>query len=275
MARVKLDDNYFLDDHVDDGCNYLVNGERTGNWALEWIVGKVKMDGEDDIAHNEPNGGDWYQCSAEHSHPVNSNMKAYAAWYLFARLAGWEGSNSTQTKVTSIDIQGEGGSTEINTAQGTLQMTANVSPDDASDTAIIWSVTNATGQATISQEGLLQAVANGTVSVVATAHDGSGVQATIQITISNQTTGISSFNRPAELKQIQVFPNPSSDFIQVQGDIEFPSALRIYNMTGRLIREERIESGDQQMDISGLQEGLFIIRITGTSDNRTVSFIKK
>jgi hypothetical protein len=179
------DDNYFLDDYVDDSCDYLVNGERTGNWAEEWIVGKVKMDGEDDVTHNEPNGGDWYQCSAEHSHPVNANMKAYAAWYMFARMSGWEGDTS------------------------------------------------------------------------------------------NQSTGISSFTRPAELKQIQVFPNPSSNFIQVQGDIKFPSAMRIYNMTGRLIREERIESVDQKIDISGLQEGLFIIRITGTSDNRAVSFIKK
>jgi len=179
------DDNYFLDDYVDDGCNYLVNGERTGNWAEEWIVGKVKMDGEDDAAHNEPNGGDWYQCSAEHSHPVNSNMKAYAAWYMFARLAGWEG-----------------------------------------DTI-------------------------------------------------NQTTGISSFRAPAELNQMQVFPNPSSNFIQVQGDIEFPSVMRIYNMTGRLIREERLESVDQQVDVSGLQEGLFIVRMSGKNYHRTASFIKR
>ena len=68
----------------------MVNGERTGNWAEEWVVGKVKMDGEDDIAHNEPNGGQWFQSSAEHSHPLSANMKAYAAWYMFARLAGWK-----------------------------------------------------------------------------------------------------------------------------------------------------------------------------------------
>ena len=73
----------------------------------------------------------------------------------------------------------------------------------------------------------------------------------------------------------QVFPNPSSDFIQVKRDIEFPSAIRIYNMTGRLVREERLESGDRQVDVSGLQEGLYIIRLTGKRENRTGSFIKK
>ncbi|MCK5465262.1 MAG: T9SS type A sorting domain-containing protein [Bacteroidales bacterium] len=263
------DDNYFLDDYVDDACSYLVNGERTGNWAEEWIIGKVKMDGEDDTLHNEPNGGDWYQCTAEHSHPVNANMKAYAAWYMFARLAGWK------ILVTSIDVQGEEGSTKITTNQGTLQMTANVSPDDASDTTIIWSVTNGSGQATITPGGLLQAVADGTVTVVATAKDGSGIKATIQITITNQTTGISSYSKSADVRKINVFPNPSSDLIQIGGDIEFPSVIRIYNMTGRLIREERLESGDQQVDVSGLQEGLFIIRMNGKSSNRTASFIKK
>jgi len=231
--------------------------------------------GEEDGAHNEPSGGQYYNCSPAHTHAVNGNMKAYAFWYLFARLAGWEGDTSTVGRVTSIDIQGVGCATEININQGTLQMTAKVSPDDASDTTIAWSVTNGTGQATISPDGLLQAVGDGTVTVVATARDGSGVRATIEITISNQTTGISSFTKPAERIQIQVFPNPSSDFIQLAGDIDFPSHIRIYNMTGRMVREERLESGDQQVDVSGLQEGLFIIRMNGKSNSRTASFIKK
>ena len=269
------DDNYFLDDFCDDGCRYLVNGERTGNWAEEWVVGKVKMDGVDDIAHNEPNGGQWYQSSAEHSHPLSANKKAYAAWYMFARMAGWKGDTDAMTLVTSIDVQAEGGSTEISVNQGTLQMSADVSPGDASDTTVTWSVSNGTGQATISPTGLLQAVADGTVWVMARANDGSGVKDSLQISISIQSTDISSFTKPAKLKQIKVYPNPSSDFIQVGGDIEFPSNIRIYNMTGRMIREEMLESGDQQVDVSGLQEGLFIIRMNGKSSMRTASFIKK
>ncbi len=270
------DDNYFLDDYTNDECYYMVDGARTGNWAIEWAEGKVMMDGEEDVAHNEPNGGQWYDCSPAHTHAVNGNMKAYAFWYLVARLAGWEGDTSAASLVTAIDVQAEGGSTEITVNQGTLQMTANVSPDDASDTTIIWSVTNGSGQATITTGGILQAVANGTVTVVATARDGSGVKGTIEITISGQTTtGISSFTRPAGLNQIQVFPNPARDFIQVSGDTGFPSVMRIYNMTGRLIREDRLESEVQPVDVSGLQEGLYIIRLTWKKDNRTGSFIKK
>ena len=32
---------------------------------------------------------DWYSCSSAHSQPLNANRKAYAAWWLWARLAGW------------------------------------------------------------------------------------------------------------------------------------------------------------------------------------------
>ncbi|MHA1191822.1 MAG: hypothetical protein ACTSP9_05940 [Promethearchaeota archaeon] len=80
------DDNYFLNLNVADDCSYT-----GGNWATEWIVGKTEMTSISDTANNEPNGGDWYQCGAAHTHPLNSNLKAYACWYLFARLAGWEG----------------------------------------------------------------------------------------------------------------------------------------------------------------------------------------
>ncbi len=270
------DDNYFLDDYVSDDCSYQVDGNRTGNWAEEWIVGKVKMDGEDDVAHNEPNGGQWFQSSAEHSHALNANLKAYAAWYLFARLAGWQGSDTSGMRlVTSIVVRAEDGSTEISANHGTLQMAADVSPDDASDTTITWTVTNGTGQATISQDGLLQALANGTVTVVATANDGSGVKATLQITISNQTTGISSYHESSDIRNISIYPNPSSDFIQVRGDIKFPSTLRIYNITGRMLRQEVLHSGEQLIDVAGLQEGLFIVRIEGEGRNRTASFIKR
>lgn len=65
-------------------------------------------------------------------------------------------------------------------------MSAAVLPSFADDTAVVWSVTAGTGTATISTGGLLTAVTDGTVTAVATAHDGSGITGSKQITISNQ-----------------------------------------------------------------------------------------
>jgi hypothetical protein len=83
---------------VSDACNYNYDGDGvleetdeadenyypkqpTGgdrNWALDWQA-----------AHP----GEWYECTIRYYHTqhLNDNLKAYAAWWLFARIAGWNG----------------------------------------------------------------------------------------------------------------------------------------------------------------------------------------
>ncbi|MBP1655898.1 MAG: hypothetical protein H6Q31_499 [Bacteroidetes bacterium] len=72
------DGTYFGDRLPNDACEYDGdgNGSREKNWALEWQT-----------AHP----GQWYSCGSAHSQPLNANLKAYAAWWLWARMAGWGG----------------------------------------------------------------------------------------------------------------------------------------------------------------------------------------
>jgi hypothetical protein len=63
---------------LEDNCSYNLDGGGRGNWAVEWRN-----------AHQE--NIDWYTCGSQHSDALNANMKAYAAWYLWARLTGWSG----------------------------------------------------------------------------------------------------------------------------------------------------------------------------------------
>ncbi len=62
---------------------------------------------------------------------------------------------------------------------------ANISPSNASIRTVAWSVTNGTGKATISSSGVLSATAPGTVTVKATAQDGSGKSGTKTVTINS------------------------------------------------------------------------------------------
>lgn len=69
------DGNYF--EFANDNCDYYDStGVLLGNWAEEWQT-------------SHEHGKDWYLCSSAHSKPLNANRKAYAAWWLWARLIGW------------------------------------------------------------------------------------------------------------------------------------------------------------------------------------------
>jgi len=72
------DGDYFGDKLVNDACDYDSNGDgsRDSNWAIIW---------------QNAHPGEWYSCSSAHSQPLNANLKAFAAWHLWARLAGWDG----------------------------------------------------------------------------------------------------------------------------------------------------------------------------------------
>jgi hypothetical protein len=87
-------------------------------------------------------------------------------------------------------VEGTGGATTITTDNGTLQMIADVTPANASNKSVTWTVTetdgSATDKATISSTGLLTAVKNGTVKVKATSVGTPAVSGTLEITISNQ-----------------------------------------------------------------------------------------
>ena len=77
--------------NADDGCNYVKNGTK-GNWANEWM--QANPDNVLTKVSAKSSG-----CA--HSISLNCVMKGIAAWQLWARLAGWEG---TSTNIESKNI---------------------------------------------------------------------------------------------------------------------------------------------------------------------------
>lgn len=97
------DGDYFGDKLVEDTCEYDSdnNGSLDANWATEW-----------QNTHTE--NVDWYSCSSAHSQPLNANRKAYAAWWLWARIAGWDGGSGADTTAPTTP-QTEYSDTGLNT----------------------------------------------------------------------------------------------------------------------------------------------------------------
>lgn len=85
------------------------------------------------------------------------------------------------TKVSSIQLTAAASSVE---AGKTLQISATVSPANASNSSYTWSVTDGTGSAVISPAGVLTARSAGSVTVVATANDGAGTQGRLSLTVT-------------------------------------------------------------------------------------------
>ncbi len=73
-------------------------------------------------------------------------------------------------------------------------------------------------------------------------------------------------------KQINIFPNPASDFITIKIDDKI-NAVKFYNAAGSLIKTAQANSS--KIDISSLTKGNYIISIETESGIETKKFIKK
>ncbi len=100
---------------------------------------------------------------------VKEDINLYAQW-----------TDDTATYVDGITVKGS----SYVTLNSTTQMTAEVSPSGASNSNVTWSVTSGTGKATIDSNGVLTGVTNGTVTVKATAKDGSNISGMKEVTVS-------------------------------------------------------------------------------------------
>ncbi len=106
-----------------------------------------------------------------------------------------------------IDVYVESVSIEdavIDENNGMVQIMSTVLPENADIRDLKWTVENGTGRASIDKNGVVTGILNGTVTVTATAKDGSWVEDQCTVTISNQivTTGDISLIRNGFMKQV-------------------------------------------------------------------------
>jgi hypothetical protein len=59
---------------------------------------------------------------------------------------------------------------------------------------------------------------------------------------------------------VSVYPNPSSDFVNVQS-VEEIDMVRVYDMRGALVVSERVLGQETQIDVSSLPVGLYVVAI--------------
>ena len=154
----------------------------------------------------------------------------------YARLAaktGYNASPATGASVTlpipvvSIEVSGAGNADTITMNGGTLQLSAAVSPANADNQTVTCSITGGAGNANLSGGGLLTATNNGSVTVRATANDGSGVYGEKTITITGQV--------PAVIPIISISVNGGDTISTKGGTLQLSASVLPANATNRTV----------------------------------------
>jgi len=179
---------------------------------------------------------------------------------------------TTIVPVTSITVSGADGATTITDKGGTLQMQANVEPEDVSNNTVRWSVTPSTGIATISFGGLLTATGDGTVTVRATVNDiySGGKYGEATITISRQN--VTSVETPL-VQNLNIFPNPFVNMLRITGAED--CVLRIMNAAGTIVHIQNITNTNEIIHLEQLSAGVYLFSAEKDGQTKTVKVVKE
>ncbi len=170
-------------------------------------------------------------------------------------------------EVTGVSLTTETGSKTIETLGGTLQIIAVIEPENADDKTVTWEV-NDTAIASINEDGLLTAKADGRVTVRVYTNDGN-YTASIVITIKGQTIGINDIS----LSGFKVYPVPAEDMIYIENS-SFVLRYEILNIEGKLLSVYDNPGLRIAIDISDFQKGIYFVRVQTETNIKVIKFIK-
>ncbi len=91
----------------------------------------------------------------------------------------------------------------------------------------------------------------------------------------NTTASTNLYN---SFENITLYPNPTNSIlnINVTGTNELPENILIYNTLGQIIKSLNVNSSsDLSIDVNSLANGIYLIKITGQNQSKTLRFIKQ
>jgi len=148
----------------------------------------------------------------------------------------------------------------------TLQMSAMVLPENATDPSYTWSV-SPQGLASVSSDGLLTGLEEGKVNVTATANDASGVSGSMEITIVRFLG-----TENSETRHLTLYPNPVKNGKLTVYGISDRDRLEVYNILGKKVMEMKLHNeATIVLDIK-LKTGIYMLRVSNTGSYAVKKF---
>jgi hypothetical protein len=144
----------------------------------------------------------------------------------------------------------------------TGQLSATIIPTDANDHGMSWSSDN-DAVATVSETGLVTAVAEGTAVVTVTTDDGAftaNCTVVVTLNVGVDETGLAD--------GFVVFPNISQGDVSVRLPADFShGTIRVFNNAGAEVISRSTDAFDGKLDLSEQPAGIYFIRVTSNHFN--------
>jgi hypothetical protein len=74
---------------------------------------------------------------------------------------------------------------------------------------------------------------------------------------------------------IKVYPNPTSDILEIAGLGTETTKVLILNMQGQAVLQNELEKGKTSLSIASLENGLYFCKLTSGTSEATIKFVKK
>lgn len=170
--------------------------------------------------------------------------------------------NPDVIKVTGVTLDQSSATIDV---AATVQLTASVEPNDASDKSVTWSSSDET-IATVDANGLVTGVAAGISTITVTTSDG-GFTASAEITVElvNAVNILSATS-------FKIYPNPATKQLMIEGN--GITSVSLFTPAGNLLKmvKQDIQKG---IDVSALESGMYLLKITTNDSVVTKAFMKE
>ena len=68
------------------------------------------------------------------------------------------------------------------------------------------------------------------------------------------------------LADFRLYPNPATEMVMVESAVA--ATLEVHDLSGRLVRTERVQAGVQSVDVSDLAQGMYQLRVVAGEAQR-------
>ncbi|OHX64746.1 hypothetical protein NH26_24600 [Flammeovirga pacifica] len=208
---------------------------------------------------------------------ANGNLCAVASGTVTVKAETSDGllsdSFEVMVNIPTTGISIENGNVTLKEGE-TLQLSASITPIDASNVDFTWSSSNE-NVVSISAEGLITAVSEGVATITVTSEVGN-FTATIDVTVEavneEDPTNVEDLANVAPT----VYPMPASDVLYIKGLINDNYSISLYTLEGKqLLSENDRVNGIYELSVSGIPSGVYFLNIKGNTADHKIKIVIK